>query len=121
MTFSNGEEASATLVGVDESTDVAIIDVDVPAEKLTPLELGSSAGVDVGDPVVAIGSPFGLAGHASRPGIVSALDRTVDCAERLPDRRCDPDRRRHQSRQLRRTARRPTQGNIHRPQRTYAS
>jgi S1-C subfamily serine protease len=83
VTFANGEEAPATLVGVDESTDVAIIDVDLPSEELTPLGLGTSADVEIGDPVVAIGSPFGLAGTVTS-GIVSALDRTVDSPNGYP-------------------------------------
>ena len=83
VTFANGEEAPATLVGADESTDVAIIDVDLPSEELTPLGLGTSADVEIGDPVVAIGSPFGLAGTVTS-GIVSALDRTVDSPNGYP-------------------------------------
>jgi putative serine protease PepD len=81
--FSDGQQAPATVVGVDASTDVAILDVDVPAEELTALPLGSSAEVEVGDPVVAIGSPFGLAGTVTS-GIVSALDRTVDAPNGYP-------------------------------------
>jgi putative serine protease PepD len=83
VTFSDGRKAAATLVGVDASTDVAILDVDVPASQLTPLPLGDSADVEVGDPVVAIGSPFGLAGSVTS-GIVSALDRTVESPNGYP-------------------------------------
>ena len=77
VTFANGDEVKATLVGQDDSTDLAVIDVDVPASELEPLELASSAGVQVGDPVVAIGSPFGYEGSVTA-GIVSALGRTID-------------------------------------------
>jgi S1-C subfamily serine protease len=83
VTFADGEEAPATLVGSDASTDVAILDVDVPADELEPLPLGTSAGLEVGDGVVAIGSPFGLAGTVTA-GIVSAVDRTVDAPNGYP-------------------------------------
>ncbi len=76
VTFGDGMEAEATLVGSDASTDVAVIRVDVAADKLHPLVLGSSADVEPGDGVVAIGSPFGLEGSISA-GIVSAVDRTI--------------------------------------------
>jgi putative serine protease PepD len=75
--FADGSEVAATLVGTDPSTDLAVIDVDVPASKLTPLELADKSTVEVGDAVVAIGSPFGLEGTITT-GIVSALDRTIE-------------------------------------------
>ena len=75
--FADGEEAAATLVGTDPSTDLAVIDVDVPASQLEPLSFANESTVDVGDPVVAIGSPFGLESTVTT-GIVSALDRTID-------------------------------------------
>ena len=75
--FADGEEVSATLVGADPSTDLAVIDVDVPASQLAPLALADESTVEVGDAVVAIGSPFGLAGTATT-GIVSAVDRTIE-------------------------------------------
>jgi putative serine protease PepD len=75
--FADGDEAAATLVGSDPSTDLAVLDVDVPAADLTPLSLGDEASVEVGDAVVAIGSPFGLDGSVTT-GIVSALDRTIE-------------------------------------------
>ncbi len=67
----------ATLVGADPSSDLAVIAVDVSADRLEPLSLGSSAGLEVGDGVIAIGSPFGLEGTVTT-GIVSALGRTID-------------------------------------------
>ena len=75
--FADGDEAAATLVGSDPSTDLAVLDVDVPTADLTPLSLGDEASVEVGDAVVAIGSPFGLDGSVTT-GIVSALDRTIE-------------------------------------------
>jgi putative serine protease PepD len=74
--FQTGKTATATLVGTDDSTDIAVIKVDVPAAQLTPLPLGSSAGVQVGEEVAAIGSPFGLPGTLTS-GIVSAVNRTI--------------------------------------------
>jgi S1-C subfamily serine protease len=83
VTFSNGRQVEATLLGVDASTDVAILEVDVPADELTPLPLGDSSAVEVGDGVVAIGSPFGYEGSVTS-GIVSALDRSVDAPNGYP-------------------------------------
>jgi putative serine protease PepD len=74
--FKDGSQARATLVGSDPSTDIALIRVNVSASKLHPLELGTSSGVKPGESVVAIGSPFGLAGSITS-GIVSATSRTI--------------------------------------------
>jgi putative serine protease PepD len=74
--FDDGSTSSATLVGSDKSTDTAVIHVDVPASKLHPLALGSSASSQPGQSVVAIGSPFGLA-ETMTAGIVSATNRTI--------------------------------------------
>jgi S1-C subfamily serine protease len=74
--FEDGSTAKATLVGSDKSTDTAVIHVDVSASQLHPLPLGSSAGVQPGQSVVAIGSPFGLA-ETMTAGIVSATNRTI--------------------------------------------
>jgi len=72
----DGTRYRAEVVGTDPSTDLAVIKVNAPASKLQPLQLGDSSEVRVGDPVVAIGSPFGLAGTVTS-GIVSALDRQM--------------------------------------------
>ncbi len=77
VTFSNGETYDATVVGTDPSTDLAVLKVDAPASLLTPLELGSSSELEVGDGVVAIGSPFGLE-ETLTAGIVSALGRQME-------------------------------------------
>jgi S1-C subfamily serine protease len=66
----------AEVVGTDPSTDVAVLKVDAPADELHPLELGDSSQVRVGDPVVAIGNPFGL-DRTATAGIVSALQREI--------------------------------------------
>jgi S1-C subfamily serine protease len=76
VTFQDGSTASATLVGSDKSSDTAVIHVDVPSSKLHPLALGSSASVQPGQSVVAIGSPFGLE-ETMTAGIVSAMNRTI--------------------------------------------
>jgi len=74
--FWDGSTYSAELVGTDPSTDLAVIRVDAPASVLRPLRLGDSSEVDVGDGVVALGSPFGLEGTVTS-GIVSALHRQM--------------------------------------------
>jgi len=76
VTFKDGKTATATLVGKDDSTDTAVIKVDVASSELHPLTIGSSAAVQPGDAVVAIGSPFGLT-ETMTAGIVSAVDRTI--------------------------------------------
>jgi putative serine protease PepD len=77
VTFANGHTASAKVVGTDASTDVAVIKADAPKSELHPLTLADSTQVQVGDGVVAIGSPFGLEGTVTT-GIVSALGRTMN-------------------------------------------
>jgi S1-C subfamily serine protease len=74
--FSNEDTMKATLVGSDPSTDVALLKVDASPSALTPLDLGDSGGVKVGDAVVAIGNPFGLE-RTVTAGIVSAIQRNV--------------------------------------------
>jgi S1-C subfamily serine protease len=66
----------AEVVGTDPATDVALLKVDAPADQLHPLALGASSQVRVGDPVVAIGNPFGL-DRTVTSGIVSALQRQI--------------------------------------------
>lgn len=72
--FINGRVVEATLVGADPYSDMAVIEVNVPQEDLHPLKLGSSSDLLVGEYVVAIGNPFGLA-NTMTIGIVSALGR----------------------------------------------
>jgi putative serine protease PepD len=83
VTFSDGKSYSAKVVGRDTSTDLAVIRVDAPASELHPLALGSSSAVQVGDGVVAIGSPFGLA-NTITSGIVSALHRQISAPDNFP-------------------------------------
>ena len=74
--FSDGSTRRARVVGTDPSTDLAVLKVDAPASFLEPLALGDSSAVEVGDAVVAMGSPFGLEGSITS-GIVSALHRQM--------------------------------------------
>ena len=76
VTFWNGKTYPARLVGSDASTDTAVVRVDAPAGVLHPLALGDSNALQVGDGVVAIGSPFGLE-ETVTSGIVSALHRQM--------------------------------------------
>ena len=76
VVFSDGATAPATLVGRDPKTDLAVIKVS-GQDSHPPIPLGTSKGVKVGQPVVAIGAPVGLASTVTG-GIVSALDRTVE-------------------------------------------
>ena len=72
----NGSETPATVVGTDNSNDLAVVHVDPSKVALHPLPLGSSAGHHVGDPVLAIGNPFGF-DRTATTGIVSALQRQI--------------------------------------------
>jgi S1-C subfamily serine protease len=66
----------AKVVGADPATDLALLEVEAPASQLHPLTLGRSSEMEVGDPVVAIGNPFGL-DRTVTSGIVSALQRQI--------------------------------------------
>jgi S1-C subfamily serine protease len=73
-----GESIDAEVQGVDPDTDLAVLKIDPgEVEDLTVLPLGDSSNLEVGDPVVAIGNPFGLQRTATT-GIVSALQRQID-------------------------------------------
>ncbi len=77
VTFSDGSTAPATVVGSDTGGDLAVIRVqNVPASKLHPLPFGDSGAVQVGDSVIAIGSPFGEPNTVTA-GIISAVGRTI--------------------------------------------
>jgi S1-C subfamily serine protease len=82
VSFSNRDTVRADVIGVDPSTDLAVLKVDTAASALTPLALGNSDAVRVGDPVVAIGNPFGL-DRTVTAGIVSALQRLIQAPNRF--------------------------------------
>jgi S1-C subfamily serine protease len=77
VTFKDGTQRQARVVGSDPATDLAVVDVDVPADQLHPLSLAGSSSLQVGDLVVAIGSPYGLE-ETVTAGVVSALDRQIE-------------------------------------------
>jgi len=77
VSFSNDERVEAEVIGVDNATDVALLKVDLPASALTVVPLGDSTSVAVGEPVVAIGNPFGQ-DRTVTSGIVSALAREIE-------------------------------------------
>ncbi|MEM0096786.1 MAG: trypsin-like peptidase domain-containing protein [Candidatus Bathyarchaeia archaeon] len=76
VTFINGNGYAATVLGSDPYVDLAVLSVNAPPCEFKPLEIVSSSTLKVGDIVVAVGNPYGLAGSMSI-GIVSALGRTI--------------------------------------------
>src|SRR5205085_4975241 len=74
--FENGTKLGAKVLGTDPSTDVAVIHVNVPSSELHPIPFADSSAAQVGDPVVAIGSPFSLPETVTQ-GIVSAVGRSI--------------------------------------------
>lgn len=75
--FSNGARRDARIVGEDPSTDVAVIKVDAPQDALTPLTLGDSDSLKVGEPVIAMGNPLNV-GLSVTTGIVSGIGRPIE-------------------------------------------
>jgi len=76
----DGETLDAEVIGADTSTDVAVLKVETDADQLHPLALGDSSQVQVGDPVIAIGNPFGL-DRTATAGIVSAVQRPINAPD----------------------------------------
>ena len=74
--FGKQDPVPATIVGRDPSTDLAVLHINPSKTKLTPLTLGDSAKVRVGDQAIAIGNPFGLENTVTT-GIISALQRSI--------------------------------------------
>jgi 2-alkenal reductase len=77
VSFADGRTEEARLIGRDADSDLAVIQVDVPASQLTALALADSDHLQVGQIVIAIGNPFGLSGTMTT-GIISSLDRELD-------------------------------------------
>jgi S1-C subfamily serine protease len=85
VTFTDGTIYRASVVGTDIYSDLAVLQLeDVPEEKLVPLPLGNSSTLNVGQPVAAIGNPFGLSGSLSE-GIISGLDRLIPAQAASPE------------------------------------
>jgi S1-C subfamily serine protease len=80
--FADGNRVPAEIVGDDPNADVALLKVDPAGLRLTPLQLGSSASLEVGEPVAAIGSPFGERQSLSI-GVISAVDRNIGSLTRF--------------------------------------
>jgi len=76
VTFSNGEGYAATVNGTDPYADLAVLSINASQSELKPLEVVSSSTLRVGDPVIAIGNPYGLVGSMTT-GVISALGRTI--------------------------------------------
>jgi len=82
VTFHDGFVTEAEVIGADNFSDIAVIRVDVAPDRLLPLELANSDGVQAGQRVLAIGNPFGLSSSITS-GIVSAVGRQLSSAESI--------------------------------------
>ena len=76
VTFLDGRSYNAEIIGMDEYTDIGVIKVNADLKLLNPLSLGDSSNLDVGEPIAAIGNPFGLSGSMTS-GIVSQMGRLL--------------------------------------------
>jgi S1-C subfamily serine protease len=76
VTFSDGNSYPLNVIGTDAYSDLAVVNISAPESEFVPLDIISSSYVRVGEPVVAIGNPFGLSGSMTL-GIVSQLGRTI--------------------------------------------
>ena len=76
VTFSNGNGYPAQVLGSDPYADLAVLSVNAPDSEFKPIEIVSSSTLRVGDPVIAIGNPYGLVGSLTT-GVVSAIGRTI--------------------------------------------
>jgi S1-C subfamily serine protease len=76
ITFINGNGYAATILGSDPYADLAVLSINAPLSECKPIEITTSSTLKVGDPVIAVGTPYGLAGSMTT-GIVSALGRTI--------------------------------------------
>ena len=77
VTFHNGDEYDATVVGVDQDSDIAVIKIDAPSGALVPVVLGNSGTLRPGQFAIAVGNPFGQ-DFTMTTGIVSAVGRLID-------------------------------------------
>jgi len=81
VSLSDGREFDARVIGADPNHDIAVLEVDTD-EELPWLDPGTSADLMVGEPVIAIGNPFGLS-HTVTTGVISALGRSLRAGERV--------------------------------------
>jgi len=86
VTFLDGRSYHAEIIGVDEYTDIGVIKVNADLKLLNPLSLGDSSNLQVGEPITAIGNPFGLSGSMTS-GIISQMGRLLpsDSGYSIPD------------------------------------
>jgi S1-C subfamily serine protease len=86
VTFLDGRSYNAEIIGVDEYTDIGVIKVNADLKLLNPLSLGDSSNLQVGEPITAIGNPFGLSGSMTS-GIISQMGRLLpsDSGFQIPD------------------------------------
>nr|MBC7245966.1 trypsin-like peptidase domain-containing protein [Chloroflexota bacterium] len=80
VTLSDETSVEAKLVGTDPANDLAVLKIDVPADKLQPVEWGTSADLRVGQRAIAIGNPFGL-DRTLTTGVISSLGRPLDLGQ----------------------------------------
>ncbi len=76
VTFLDGRSYNAKIIGIDEYTDIGVIKVNADLKLLQPLSLGDSSNLQVGEPITAIGNPFGLSGSMTS-GIISQMGRLL--------------------------------------------
>ena len=99
VTLANGSSYAAGLVGQDPSNDIAVLRIEATPEELTPVTLGDSSRLRVGQKIYAIGNPFGLE-RTMTVGIISSFNRTLDVPQSAHDQVHHPDRCCLESRQL---------------------
>jgi S1-C subfamily serine protease len=85
VTLADGQEYEAKLVGIAKEKDLAVLKIDAPRKALSPIPVGTSSDIRVGQSVYAIGNPFGL-DQTLTTGIVSALDREINSQAQVPIR-----------------------------------
>ncbi|MDW8300519.1 MAG: trypsin-like peptidase domain-containing protein [Anaerolineae bacterium] len=89
VTFRDGYQTRAEVVGIDEFSDLAVIKVKTDPKRLVPVTLGDSSNLQVGQSVIAIGNPFGLVSSMTT-GVISATGRTLNSARMLSPRTRTP-------------------------------